>query len=59
LSDKFNVLQAAIVASHRIFVLLDLPVQITRPNSRKKPGKPSANRISETSGSLIKTKIGF
>ncbi|MDQ3041356.1 MAG: ABC transporter ATP-binding protein, partial [Acidobacteriota bacterium] len=25
LSDKFNVLQAAIVASHRIFALLDLP----------------------------------
>jgi ATP-binding cassette subfamily B protein len=35
LSDKFNVLQAAIVASHRIFVLLDLPVAITSPENPK------------------------
>jgi ABC-type multidrug transport system fused ATPase/permease subunit len=39
LSDKFNVLQAAIVASHRIFVLLDLPVQILTPDAPKKTGK--------------------
>ncbi len=39
LSDKFNVLQAAIVASHRIFLLLDLPVQITSPENPKKSGK--------------------
>jgi len=39
LSDKFNVLQAAIVASHRIFVLLDLPVQIQTPEIPKKTGK--------------------
>jgi len=39
LSDKFNVLQAAIVASHRIFVLLDLPVQIQTPGIPKKTGK--------------------
>ena len=39
LSDKFNVLQAAIVASHRIFLLLDLPVQITTPEKPKKSGK--------------------
>ena len=39
LSDKFNVLQAAIVASHRIFVLLDLPVQIVTPEQPKKTGK--------------------
>ena len=39
LSDKFNVLQAAIVASHRIFVLLDLPVQIVTPEQPKKKGK--------------------
>jgi ATP-binding cassette subfamily B protein len=31
LSDKYNVLQAAIVASHRIFKTLDLPVAITSP----------------------------
>jgi ATP-binding cassette subfamily B protein len=39
LSDKFNILQAAIVASHRIFVLLDLPVQIKTPEKPKKAGK--------------------
>ncbi len=39
LSDKFNILQAAIVASHRIFVLLDLPVQIESPAQPKKSGK--------------------
>ena len=31
LSDKYNVLQAAIVASHRIFKALDLPIAITSP----------------------------
>jgi ABC-type multidrug transport system fused ATPase/permease subunit len=39
LSDKFNVLQAAIVASHRIFVLLDLPVEIETPEQSKKSAK--------------------
>ncbi|HEX8286480.1 MAG TPA: ABC transporter ATP-binding protein [Pyrinomonadaceae bacterium] len=39
LSDKFNVLQAAIVASHRIFILLDLPVAIETPDVPKKTGK--------------------
>lgn len=39
LSDKFNVLQAAIVASHRIFVLLDLDVEIESPENPKKTGK--------------------
>ena len=39
LSDKFNVLQAAIVASHRIFLLLDLPVQVETPEKPKKSGK--------------------
>ncbi|MEP7076393.1 MAG: ABC transporter ATP-binding protein [Acidobacteriota bacterium] len=39
LSDKFNVLQAAIVASHRIFILLDLDVEITSPEIPKKKGK--------------------
>ncbi|MEO7538863.1 MAG: ABC transporter ATP-binding protein, partial [Pyrinomonadaceae bacterium] len=39
LSDKFNVLQAAIVASHRIFILLDRPVEITTPDEPKKIGK--------------------
>ncbi len=39
LSDKFNVLQAAIVASHRIFLLLDLPVEVTSPELPKKSGE--------------------
>jgi len=39
LSDKFNVLQAAIVASHRIFILLDLEIDIKNPEAPKKTGK--------------------
>ncbi len=39
LSDKFNVLQAAIVASHRIFILLDLEIDIKTPEEPKKTGK--------------------
>ena len=39
LSDKFNVLQAAIVASHRIFILLDLEIDIQSPAEPKKRGK--------------------
>jgi ATP-binding cassette subfamily B protein len=31
ISDKYNVLQSAVVASHRIFKTLDLPVAITSP----------------------------
>jgi ATP-binding cassette subfamily B protein len=43
LSDKFNVLQAAIVASHRIFLLLDLPIEIKTPEKPKKTGKVIGN----------------
>jgi len=43
LSDKFNVLQAAIVASHRIFILLDLDVSIQTPKEPKKTGKALGN----------------
>ena len=32
LSDKYNVLQAAVVASHRLFKTLDLPIAITTPD---------------------------
>lgn len=39
LSDKFNILQAAIVASHRIFLLLDAPVEIETPEKPEKKGK--------------------
>lgn len=31
ISDKYNILQAAVVASHRIFKTLDLPLAITTP----------------------------
>ncbi len=39
LSDKYNVLQAAIVASHRIFKTLDLPIAITTPATPLKTGR--------------------
>ncbi|MEO7672916.1 MAG: ABC transporter ATP-binding protein, partial [Pyrinomonadaceae bacterium] len=39
LSDKFNVLQAAIVASHRIFILLDLDISVKSPENPTKRGK--------------------
>ena len=39
LSDKFNVLQAAIVASHRIFILLDRDIEVTSPAKPKRSGK--------------------
>lgn len=39
LSDKFNILQAAIVASHRIFILLDLDIDIESPKEPKNKGK--------------------
>src|ERR671913_279479 len=39
LSDKYNVLQAAIVASHRIFKTLDLPVAITTPENPLRTGR--------------------
>ncbi|HEX7176959.1 MAG TPA: ABC transporter ATP-binding protein [Pyrinomonadaceae bacterium] len=39
ISDKYNVLQSAIVASHRIFKTLDLPVAVTTPNAPKKTGR--------------------
>ena len=39
ISDKYNVLQAAVVASHRIFKTLDLPVAVTTPAAPKKLGR--------------------
>jgi ATP-binding cassette subfamily B multidrug efflux pump len=44
ISDKYNVLQAAVVASHRIFRTLDLPVTVTTPAEPKKTGR-AAGRI--------------
>ncbi|MEP6570755.1 MAG: ABC transporter ATP-binding protein [Acidobacteriota bacterium] len=39
ISDKYNVLQAAVVASHRIFKTLDLPIAITSPERPRKTGR--------------------
>ncbi len=39
ISDKYNVLQGAVVASHRIFKALDLPIQITSPDKPLKRGR--------------------
>jgi ATP-binding cassette subfamily B multidrug efflux pump len=39
ISDKYNVLQGAVVASHRIFKALDLPILITSPEKPLKSGR--------------------
>jgi len=39
ISDKYNVLQGAVVASHRIFQTLDLPIAITTPERPLKTGR--------------------
>lgn len=39
ISDKYNVLQGAVVASHRIFQALDLPIAITTPANPLKQGR--------------------
>ena len=39
ISDKYNVLQAAVVASHRIFKTLDLPIAILTPEKPLKTGR--------------------
>jgi ATP-binding cassette, subfamily B, multidrug efflux pump len=39
ISDKYNVLQSAVVASHRIFQALDLPIAITTPARPLKAGR--------------------
>jgi len=39
ISDKYNVLQGAVVASHRIFKALDLPILINSPEKPLKSGR--------------------
>ena len=39
ISDKYNVIQAAVVASHRIFKTIDLPLAITSPDTPQKAGR--------------------
>lgn len=41
ISDKYNVLQSAVVASHRIFKTLDLPIAITSPTRALKASRAS------------------
>jgi ATP-binding cassette subfamily B multidrug efflux pump len=41
ISDKYNVLQAAVVASHRIFKTIDLPIAITTPENPLRTGRAS------------------
>ena len=43
ISDKYNVLQAAVVASHRIFKTLDLPIAIVSPAEPKKTGRAAGS----------------
>src|SRR6266516_1622866 len=39
ISDKYNVLQAAVVASHRLFKTLDLPIAITTSANPRQTGR--------------------
>jgi len=55
LSDKYNILQAAMAASERIFKLLDTPVTIT-----DSPGAPSPeSRVPEFQGRVEFRDVGF
>src|SRR6476620_6458175 len=49
ISDKYNVLQAAVVASHRIFRTLDLPIAKVNPSMPKK-GDRASGRIEFQNG---------
>ena len=45
LSEKFNVLQAALAASERIFALLDAPLLVASPEAPLRTGGPVAGRV--------------
>ncbi|QQS47370.1 MAG: ABC transporter ATP-binding protein [Acidobacteriota bacterium] len=45
ISDKYNVFQAAVVASERVFRLLDTPDGIQSPDTPRKPARDSMGRI--------------
>ena len=48
ISDKYNVLQAAVVASHRIFKTLDLPIAIVDTGKAAQSGACAwSHRVSE------------
>ncbi len=44
LSEKFNILQAAMASAERIFTLLDTPLEVQAPSSPVRPG-PVAGRV--------------
>jgi ATP-binding cassette subfamily B multidrug efflux pump len=50
ISEKFNLLQAAMASSERIFALLDTPVRITDPESAE--GRPDASLRSQAHAGL-------
>ncbi len=45
ISDKYNVFQAAVVASERVFRLLDTPDGIQSPDTTRQPARNSMGRI--------------
>ncbi len=60
LSDKYNLLQAAMASSERIFKLLDTPVTIVDPPHPQPLDKPARTRgISRTSASPTRTITRF
>ena len=59
ISDKYNVLQAAVVASHRIFKTLDLPIAITTPETAAASrAAPRVTSNLKMFGLLTRTKTG-
>ena len=60
LSEKYNILQAAMAASERVFKLIDTAPEIVSPGrtppSSTRPNPPGAASSSRTSGSPIKTR---
>jgi ATP-binding cassette subfamily B multidrug efflux pump len=60
LSEKFNIFQAAMAASERIFTLLDTPVQIPSPSLEKATGPAlSEARRAESKGRIEFDRVWF
>jgi ATP-binding cassette subfamily B protein len=55
MSEKFNVLQAAMASSERIFKLLDTPVKIVSPGAEP----PAARRESRAEGHIVFDNVSF
>jgi ATP-binding cassette subfamily B protein len=52
LSDKYNILQAAMASAERIFKLLDTPVTITDPERPVEPAKPEPFAVAPTESAV-------